>query len=164
MAVFDGLKFVECQCYLTSDRFADDLEAILGRAQRPDVRGVLVCSSSLPDMVEVVKMRQEHPDLVFLCMGLHPLDVTFDAELRSVARQPICEEHAARGIAAIGKIGLDFSRPILRERGRVPRSCGARLADGVLSGAGVLGQGARSACQPPHQECRTRDAGSVGVS
>ena len=64
-------------------------------------------------------MRQEHPDLVFLCLGLHPMDVNFDAKQRSVARQPICEEHAARGIAAIGEIGLDFSRPILRERGRL---------------------------------------------
>jgi len=116
MAVPHGLKFVDCHCHLTSDRFADDLEAVLRHARRAGVRGVLVCSSSLPDMLEVIKMRQEYPDFVFPCLGLHPLDVTFDPEHWSVARQLIREEHAARGVAAIGEIGLDFSRPILRER------------------------------------------------
>ena len=132
----------------------------MGRAQRPDVRGVLVCSSSLPDMVEVVKMRQEHPDLVFLCVGLHPLDVTFDAELRSVARQPVCAEHAARGIAAIGEIGLDFSRPILRERGRLGECQEVAVRDSQTESFREQVSLARE-LGPPPQECRTRDAGSV---
>ncbi|CAE8589281.1 unnamed protein product [Polarella glacialis] len=112
--------FVDCHCHLSSDQFRYDLEEVVARASHNGVVGIFVCSSSQPDIERVLKLRQEFPELIFPCLGLHPLGLggTFDADFWAVTRSLIVAEHARRGIAGIGEIGLDFSKQILRDHAK----------------------------------------------
>ncbi|CAK9071487.1 unnamed protein product [Durusdinium trenchii] len=107
-------SFVDCHCHLTADQFKDDLEAVLARAARAHVRGILVCSSSPADVQQVIQLRRRHPELQ-ICLGLHPLDCSFQEEWNTV-RAVIANEHLDQAIAGLGEIGLDFSRPLLRQK------------------------------------------------
>lgn len=87
----------------------------------------MVCSSSPADVERVIQLRQQHPEL-HICLGLHPLDDSpcgpssgstlspgFEEHWPSV-REVIRAEHLERRLAAVGEIGLDFSRPLLRQK------------------------------------------------
>eukprot|EP00928_Gymnodinium_smaydae_P029610 TRINITY_DN22252_c0_g2_i1.p1 TRINITY_DN22252_c0_g2~~TRINITY_DN22252_c0_g2_i1.p1 ORF type:complete len:377 (+),score=71.38 TRINITY_DN22252_c0_g2_i1:85-1215(+) len=110
------VAFIDCHCHLTSERFAHDLPHVLARAEKAGVRGIFVCSSSQLDMHRAVRLRDLHPGNIYACLGLHPLDFTFDPSFWKATRDIIVEAHTNGGVAAIGEIGLDFSAPLLREQ------------------------------------------------
>eukprot|EP00913_Durusdinium_trenchii_P006490 g6100.t2 len=82
--------------------FKDDLEAVLARAARAHVRGILVCSSSPADVQQVIQLRRRHPELQ-ICLGLHPLDCSFQEEWNTV-RAVIANEHLDQAIAGLGEM------------------------------------------------------------
>jgi len=111
------LVFVDCHCHLTSDRFQHDLDAVLMRAERAGVHALFVCSTSQLDMLRVLDLSRAHRDRIFPCLGLHPLDGTFGSDVWAATRSMIVSAHQEQGIAAIGEVGLDFSKPLLRQQG-----------------------------------------------
>eukprot|EP00929_Paragymnodinium_shiwhaense_P065003 TRINITY_DN32634_c0_g1_i1.p1 TRINITY_DN32634_c0_g1~~TRINITY_DN32634_c0_g1_i1.p1 ORF type:complete len:383 (-),score=46.85 TRINITY_DN32634_c0_g1_i1:199-1347(-) len=110
------LAFVDCHAHLTAERFSHDLPAVLARAQRTGVQAILVCSTSLSDIPRVTELCRQHPGFLYPCLGLHPLNADFDDNLWAVTRSMIEAGHDVNGLAALGEIGLDFSRPLLKEQ------------------------------------------------
>ncbi|CAE7498297.1 tatdn3-a [Symbiodinium natans] len=108
--------FIDCHCHLTSEQFQDDLEEVLARSRRAGVQGILTCSTSPSDMLHVVQLREEHPDDIYACLGIHPLDDSCDMRAWQTVREMIIAEHRKHGLAALGEIGLDFSRPLLKQK------------------------------------------------
>mmetsp|Transcript_161350 Transcript_161350/g.309939 ORF Transcript_161350/g.309939 Transcript_161350/m.309939 type:complete len:389 (+) Transcript_161350:112-1278(+) len=110
--------FVDCHCHLTSGAFDADLDAVLARAERAGVCAMMACSASQADILQVIQLRQIYPERIHPCLGLHPLGGYFDDALWEETQHLIANEHVERGITGIGEIGLDFSRPLLREKAR----------------------------------------------
>ena len=44
------------------------------------VTGILVCSTSPSDMLRVIQLREDHPQEIYACLGVHPLDESDWAE------------------------------------------------------------------------------------
>ncbi|CAE7829719.1 tatdn3-a, partial [Symbiodinium necroappetens] len=110
---------------------------VLARARTAGVQGILVCSTSPSDMLRVIQLREDHPQEIHACLGIHPLDDSCDMQAWHVARDMIMSEHRQRGLAALGerldreheppaRIGLDFSRPLLKQKAA---SRGSKEAD-----------------------------------
>eukprot|EP00434_Breviolum_minutum_P014680 symbB.v1.2.012945.t1/scaffold872.1/size254027/5 len=120
------MALVDCHCHLTSEKFDHDFEAVLARASRANVAGILVCSTSPADIHRVIQMRRQYPKL-HICLGLHPLDDSFNEKDWNNIRSIIANEHLDRGITALGEIGLDFSRPLLRQKAQAQGSSEAMI-------------------------------------
>lgn len=88
----------------------------MSRAERAGVQGLLVCSTSQDDMLSVIQLQQRFPHRVFACLGVHPLSGTFRPEFWPEIRKLIISFHTQHGLAAIGEIGLDYSRYLLRQK------------------------------------------------
>lgn len=125
----DELPLIDAHCHLQDELFADDLEAVMDRAQRAGVRAVFCNGTSEVDWEKVEKLeklgtRPCFPDvplsksedqarenrgasLVFL--GLHPWYVAG----RSSGWLERLERMVVQGGAGVGEIGLDrLARPL----------------------------------------------------
>ncbi len=97
---------VDSHCHLDDARFADDLEAVVGRAQEAGVEWMMTIGTGdgPPDLEVAIRLAERFPS-VFATVGIHPHDASkATAEslkhLEELARHP--------RVLAIGEIGLDY--------------------------------------------------------
>ncbi len=100
------LRLFDTHCHLNMDEFADDRPAVLTRARRAGVQGLVVVGFDLASSRAAVALAESF-DGVFAAVGVHPHDapsLTAAAlqELKSLARSP--------RVVAWGEIGLDYYR------------------------------------------------------
>ncbi|MBW1646053.1 MAG: TatD family hydrolase [Deltaproteobacteria bacterium] len=99
-------RFFDSHCHLTDEPLAGRLEAVLARARRAGITGIMVPGYDLDSSRAAARLAGRHPGLVF-AVGVHPGWLereTFPAAgLRRLA--------AELRPAAIGEIGLDFALP-----------------------------------------------------
>lgn len=97
------LPLFDAHAHLYAPAFADDLDAVLVRAEGRGVQAVLCVSETVAEARRVVELADRHP-LIKPCAGLYPtiLDRDASAEMLEFIRQ-----HQDR-LAAIGEVGLDY--------------------------------------------------------
>ncbi len=95
---------IDTHAHLCDAAFADDLAAVLRRAQEAGVHRVVAVGESLEDARLNVQLAAAHPDLVAPAAGLFPtrLDMDEANELCAWMRRH------REDLAAVGEVGLDY--------------------------------------------------------
>lgn len=93
----------DTHCHLNFQKFNDDREAVIQRAQAVGVTRFLVPGLDLPSSREAIELAEKHPS-IYAAVGFHPTDLdkfseTAFNEIRELAKHP--------KVVAIGEIGVD---------------------------------------------------------
>ncbi|HDS17028.1 MAG TPA: TatD family deoxyribonuclease [Proteobacteria bacterium] len=123
------MRLFDSHCHLNLSAFAEDLEAVIARAQMAGVEGMLVVGTDLNDSIRALELAHKYPG-IYAAIGIHPhdsqsADETLYSRLSSLA--------AAEKVVAYGEIGLDFYRD------HSPRPVQRRAFARQLNLAGELG-------------------------
>jgi TatD DNase family protein len=128
---------IDTHAHLDFPDFADDLDAVLARAEAAGVTRIISIGTSVESSRRAVALAEKYPQ-VFAVIGVHPNSAdeageNFIGELRELARNP--------RVVALGETGLDYHR--LPSAGRTsatlsalgnetPGDIDAALADGAV--------------------------------
>jgi TatD DNase family protein len=98
------VQFVDSHAHLTDEAFADDLDAVIGRAQEAGIARILTLGTDVKSSRAAIVLAERY-EMVYAAVGIHPEGVRGarldDLEiLRELASHP--------KVVAIGEIGLDF--------------------------------------------------------
>lgn len=120
-------EFFDSHTHLNEEAFRGDLPAVLERAFRQGVRGMLVVGYDLPSSARAVSLAREYG--LYAAVGIQPhfahqTGPEEVARLEELAQDPV--------VVALGEIGLDYYRD------RSPRSEQRRLFRTLLSLARAL--------------------------
>ena len=96
---------IDAHAHLTDAKLADDVVAVVARADAAGVRRILSCGEDIPSSRAALALARKHPS-IRVAVGIHPhraasLDAAALAELRALAADP--------RVVAIGEIGIDHS-------------------------------------------------------
>jgi TatD DNase family protein len=92
---------------LTNTRFDKDRSEMLIRAQRANVRAIVVTGTSVEESKQAISLCQQYPEYLHSTVGIHPHDadnaaINFQEQLAVLANN--------KCVKAIGECGLDFNR------------------------------------------------------
>jgi len=123
------LNLSDTHCHLDLNRFDDDRDEVIARAQEAGLTRILIPGITLASSRAAVKLANSHP-MLFAAVGVHPNDaLTWDeaarGNLRNLAQSP--------RVNAIGEIGLDYYRD------HAPHDLQRRILKEQLSLAAELG-------------------------
>ena len=99
-----SVRFADTHCHLCFDSFADDLEAVLGRASRSGVDLCIVPGTDLATSRRAVSLAGSR-DAVAAAVGLHPCEEHCGDDMKEIGRLAF-----EPGVCAIGETGLDLKR------------------------------------------------------
>ena len=136
------MRLIDSHCHLQSERFADDVDDVIGAALDAGLERVLVPGWNGWSSSAAVALVDRHPWLD-AAVGVHPHDAArvTDAEWASIVRAS-----ADPRVVAIGETGLDYDRvfsPIPDQHVNLRRNLGLALQTGkpailhVRSGHGM---------------------------
>lgn len=96
---------IDSHAHLDFDRFDEDREALLTRAQEAGVERVISIGTRVESSERALALAERYPDMISASVGFHPLYLKDDheegwARLETLARHPRC--------CAIGETGLDY--------------------------------------------------------
>jgi TatD DNase family protein len=97
---------IDSHCHVDDHAFDEDRGAVLERAQRAGVVGIINPASSIVDSRAVVKLAHQHP-AVFAAVGIHPNEVGSDIQKLDAAFGEVSELAKDPEVVAIGEFGLD---------------------------------------------------------
>ncbi|MGH8048545.1 MAG: TatD family hydrolase [Chthoniobacterales bacterium] len=98
---------IDTHAHLDYPDFADDLDAIIGRAEEAGVTRIITIGTGIESSRRAISLAEKYPN-VFAVVGVHPTNVQdepgdFLPALRELAQHP--------KVAAIGETGLDYHHP-----------------------------------------------------
>jgi TatD DNase family protein len=98
---------IDTHAHLDFPDFADDLEAVVARAQAAGVTRIITIGTGLETSARALELTERFPGVVYAAVGVHPNHAheerpDFIAALRDLAKHP--------GVVAIGEIGIDHYR------------------------------------------------------
>ncbi|RPI03566.1 MAG: TatD family deoxyribonuclease [Ignavibacteriae bacterium] len=97
-------NYIDSHAHLFFADYADDLEAVLTRAQEAGVGTIIVPGTDLKSSREAVLLAEQHQN-IFACVGIHPHEAS-KADSRDLEEiEKLC---ANPNVVAIGEIGLDY--------------------------------------------------------
>ncbi|MBI1735224.1 MAG: TatD family hydrolase [Candidatus Rokubacteria bacterium] len=146
-------ELFDTHTHLHFPEFADDLDAVLGRARAAGVRGIVTIGTNVETSRAALALAEREPD-VWASVGIHPHDA---AEADETALAEIERLAAAPRVVAVGEIGLDFFRDL------APRDVQARCFATLLDLARRVRKPALVHCRDAHEETLAMlAAGRVG--
>ncbi|OGR31105.1 MAG: hydrolase TatD [Desulfobacula sp. RIFOXYB2_FULL_45_6] len=101
MILFDS------HCHIDDKAYEKDLEAVIDRAGKENVRGMMIVGIDIPTSLKAVKIAGAHPHII-TSVGIHPHDAdqcsrdTLNTLLRLAKENPC--------VKAWGETGLDYNR------------------------------------------------------
>jgi TatD DNase family protein len=98
------VEFIDSHAHLTDKAFANDLEAVIARAQEAGVERILTLGTDVPSSRAALALAEKHRG-VYAAVGIHP-EVVRQATLDDL--QTIRELASQPKTVAIGEIGLDY--------------------------------------------------------
>lgn len=124
---------VETHAHLDDPRFAEDLDAVIARAQEAGVTRIITIGTSLESSRAAITLSDRYSS-VYAAVGIHPSYVDeekseFISELRSLACHP--------KVVAIGEIGIDYFHPPSNSTAEAKEGVSPVLAS-LMSGAASL--------------------------
>jgi TatD DNase family protein len=103
-----SLGLTDTHCHLNLAAFGRDLEQVLLRARRSGVVRMMVPGVDLASSQAAVELAARVQE-VFAAVGIHPHSAS---EFNSAALTRLRELARSRKVAAVGEIGLDYSRDL----------------------------------------------------
>ncbi|XP_077138413.1 putative deoxyribonuclease tatdn3-B isoform X2 [Ranitomeya variabilis] len=106
--------FVDCHCHLSAAEFSHDIDHVLDEARAVGVRAVVAVAEHSAEFEKVIYLSKRYPQLVFPCLGVHPVQAANPEQQRSATLQdvndalPLIEQYRDE-LVAIGEVGLDFT-------------------------------------------------------
>ena len=95
----------------------DDLELALNKARESGIEAIITVGSNTQSNQKILEIRQGYPDLVYPALGLHPWELgNLDSSQIDYALKFI--EKKVSDIAAIGEIGLDYDKRVIKRTGK----------------------------------------------
>lgn len=100
------VPLIDTHCHLDMDVYTGDLDEILQRAYRHNVRAVITIGIDADSSTEAVNLASQH-EMVFASVGIHPHDVDsiIDTSLPMLA--DLAQKNKER-VVGYGEIGLDY--------------------------------------------------------
>lgn len=103
----NSLPLIDIGVNLTSKRFAQDLDDVIGRAREAGLVHAVVTGTSASESRAALELALEYPDFLSCTAGVHPhnardWNIDTGSEVRELLRQP--------QVKAVGECGLDFNR------------------------------------------------------
>jgi TatD DNase family protein len=95
---------IDTHAHLTHDRLAEQLDAILGRAQEAGVGRIICATANLEESVAAAELAQQH-EQIFCLAGVHPHHAE---EMAPDFLKPLAELLAGPKCVGLGEIGLDY--------------------------------------------------------
>ncbi|MDR1133849.1 MAG: TatD family hydrolase, partial [Synergistaceae bacterium] len=102
------IRLFDSHCHLDMEAFSGDFDAVVSRAAEAGVRRALLAACDLRSSAGVIRIAREvkRPDIGFISSaGVHPHEAE---SARGGLPRELEELAAAREVAAIGEIGLDY--------------------------------------------------------
>ncbi len=102
------MNLVDAHVHLSDAQYKGQIDAIVKDAHNSSVAALVSNSMDYETSLEALKLKQEHPDLIHVALGIHPWNVNVlkEDELDQTLKL-IAEEHDKKNVVAIGEIGLD---------------------------------------------------------
>ena len=108
------MQFIDTHTHLYDEAFAGEEDLAVQRAKEAGITRMILPDIDSQTRDAMFELAARHEGVLFPCLGLHPTSVGADweKELEHV------EERPARGIKAIGEIGMDcyWSREYVKEQ------------------------------------------------
>jgi TatD DNase family protein len=102
---------IDTHCHLTDPRLAEQIDAVLERAEAAGVGRVITIGTALADARAAVALCERHPGRVRCAVGVHPGYVNDERIGRSYDWSAFRALHASPHVVAAGEIGLDYYWP-----------------------------------------------------
>jgi TatD DNase family protein len=99
-------RLIDSHCHLNAERFAADVEAVIGRAQAANVERILVPGWNVSSSTRALELVDHFPWLD-ASVGVHPHDA---AKVDEAGWRAIVDWAGDARVKAIGETGLDYDR------------------------------------------------------
>jgi len=99
-------RLIDSHCHLNAERFATDVEAVIGRAEAAGVERILVPGWNVPSSSRALELVHRFPWLD-ASVGVHPHDA---GKVDDAGWRAIVDWAGDRRVKAIGETGLDYDR------------------------------------------------------
>jgi len=97
---------IDTHAHLDFPEFATDLEDVLGRAEKNDVKRIVTIGTSIESSRRAIELAERYP-AVYAVIGVHPSHVN---EAQDDVITPLRELAKNPRVVAIGETGLDYHR------------------------------------------------------
>ena len=101
------MHLTDTHIHLYAEEFAPELDQLIADAQGKGVSRMLLPNIDLTSVEGMFKLVDEHPEMCYPMVGLHPCYVKEDYQEQLTKLKFILENNLNR-VIAIGEIGLDF--------------------------------------------------------
>lgn len=101
------MEWIDICANLTHESFANDLVAVLERANQAGVRWLLVTGSNEPESLRCIELAEAHPDCLRATLGVHP-HLAREWTERTACQFAESAQHPL--VVAMGEMGLDYYR------------------------------------------------------
>ncbi len=98
------MQFIDSHAHLTDKAFADDLDAVIARAQDAGVARILTLGTDVESSRAAIGLAEKY-EIVYAAVGIHPEGAR---EARPGDLKTIRELASHPKVVAIGEIGLDY--------------------------------------------------------
>ncbi|MBI3567442.1 MAG: TatD family hydrolase [Gemmatimonadetes bacterium] len=99
------MRFIDSHTHLADPAFADDVDAVIGRARESGAVALVAIGESLASAARARPIAERHRGFVFWTAGVHPHDAAGYDPARDL---PALEQAVAAGAVAVGECGLDY--------------------------------------------------------
>ncbi len=108
------MQFIDTHTHLYDEAFAGEEDLAVQRAKEAGITRMILPDIDSQTRDAMFELAARHEGVLFPCLGLHPTSVGADWE----KELELVEERPARGIKAIGEIGMDcyWSREYVKEQ------------------------------------------------
>jgi TatD DNase family protein len=140
------VRLIDSHCHLNADRFADDVDAVVARAQAAGVERILVPGWNPASCERALELAARIPWLD-VSVGVHPHDAS---KVDGTAWARIVELSRHERVVAIGETGLDYDRrfsPIPEQLANLRRNLRLALETGKPAILHVRSPAGRSEAQ-----------------
>lgn len=101
----DKLEFIDSHAHLNDEAYDQDFEQVINRLYENEVIKVNLIAVDLASLNVSLSMKDQHPQLFDISVGLHPQDISYYSDQD---KEEIFGYFSDERISCIGEIGLDY--------------------------------------------------------
>jgi TatD DNase family protein len=104
------MKLVDAHIHLSDPECQTRLDELLEDAKKSNTVALVSNSTSYETSLSNIKLAEEHPQLVYAALGIHPTNIReLTPKEIERTRRLILDSRSCPGVVAIGEIGLDYT-------------------------------------------------------
>lgn len=99
------IRYIDSHAHLSDEAYDQDYEEVITRLYENNILKVNLIGVDIPSLNVSLSMKEQHPDLFDVTVGLHPQDIAF---YTAEDAQEIFNMFKDPRIVCVGEIGLDY--------------------------------------------------------